>query len=171
MHLIIAEKHDAAKRIAQILAGTKPRSHRIGGVETFQFDDKVVLGLSGHIVGMDYSPGYNNWQKVDCRELIRAEIVARPINEKIVNALRSLGKEADRITVATDFDREGELIGVEALKIAKEANPRLKEDRVRYSAIVKDEILKAFKNAGKVDYDLAASGEARQIIDLVWGAA
>ena len=171
MHLIIAEKHDAAKRIAQILAGTKPRSHRIGGVETFQFDDKVVLGLSGHIVGMDYSPGYNNWQKVDCRELIRAEIVARPINEKIVNALRSLGKEADRITVATDYDREGELIGAEALKIAKEANPRLKEDRVRYSAIVKDEILKAFKNAGKVDYDLAASGEARQIIDLVWGAA
>ena len=129
------------------------------------------MGLSGHIVGVDYPPGYNNWQKVDCKELIRAEIVVRPINDKIVNALRSLGKEADRITVATDYDREGELIGVEALKIAKEANPRLREDRVRYSAIVKDEILKAFKNAGKVDYDLAASGEARQIIDLVWGAA
>ena len=171
MHLIIAEKHDAAKRIAQILSGNKPRPYRIGGVEAFKFDDKVVMGLSGHIVGVDYPPGYNNWQKVDCKELIRAEIVVRPINDKIVNALRSLGKEADRITVATDYDREGELIGVEALKIAKEANPRLREDRVRYSAIVKDEILKAFKNAGKVDYDLAASGEARQIIDLVWGAA
>ena len=171
MHLIIAEKHDAAKRIAQILSGDKPRSYRIGGVEAFKFDDMVVMGLSGHIVGVDYPPGYNNWQKVDCKELIRAEIVVRPLNDKIVNALRSLGKEADRITVATDYDREGELIGVEALKIAKEANPRLMEDRVRYSAIVKDEILKAFKNAGKVDYDLAASGEARQIIDLVWGAA
>ena len=157
MHLIIAEKHDAAKRIAQILAGTKPRSHRIGGVETFQFDDKVVLGLSGHIVGMDYPPGYNNWQKVDCRELIRAEIIARPINEKIVDALRSLGKEADRITVATDYDREGELIGVEALKIAKEANPRLKEDRVRYSAIVKMRSSRPSRMR-QVDYDLAASG-------------
>jgi len=171
MHLIIAEKHDAAKRIAQILSGNKPRSYRIGGVEAFKFNDKVVLGLSGHIVGVDYPPGFNNWQKVDCRELIRAEIIVRPINDKIINALRSLGKEADRITVATDYDREGELIGVEALKIVKEANPRIKEDRVRYSAIVKDEIIKAFKNAGKVDYDLAASGEARQIIDLVWGAA
>jgi len=171
MHLIIAEKHDAAKRIAQILAKTKPRSQRVAGVEAFHFDDKVVMGLSGHIVGVDYPADYNNWQKVDCKDLIRAEIVVRPLQEKIISALKTLGKEADLITIATDYDREGELIGVEALKIAKEANPRLLTDRVRYSAIVKDEILKAFQDAGKVDYDLAASGEARQIIDLVWGAA
>ncbi len=171
MHLIIAEKHDAAKRIAQILAGTKPRSQRVAGIEAFRFDDKVVLGLSGHIVGVDYPPGYNNWQKVECKDLIRAEVVVRPIQEKIISALQRLGKEAERITIATDYDREGELIGVEALKIAKEANPGLKADRVRYSAITKEEILKAFQRSGKVDFDLAASGEARQIIDLVWGAA
>ncbi|MCX6669632.1 MAG: DNA topoisomerase I [Methanothrix sp.] len=171
MHLIIAEKHDAAKRIAQILAGTKPRSQRVAGIEAFRFDDKVVIGLSGHIVGVDYPPGYNNWQKVECKDLIRAEIVVRPIQEKIIAALQSLGKEAERITIATDYDREGELIGVEALKIAKEANPGLMADRVRYSAITKEEIQKAFQSSGKVDFDLAASGEARQIIDLVWGAA
>lgn len=171
MHLIIAEKHDAAKRIAQILAGDKPHSQRVGGVDTYRFGDKVVLGLSGHIVGVDYPPGYNNWQKVDCKDLIRAEVVVRPIQEKIISALRSLGTEADRITIATDYDREGELIGVEALKIAREQNPGLKADRVRYSAITREEIQKAFKNPGKVDFDLARSGEARQIIDLVWGAA
>ena len=170
MHLIIAEKHDAAKRIAQILAGSKPKSTRVNGAETFSFDDRVVIGLSGHIVGMDYPPGYNNWQKVDCKDLIHAEIVTTPIQEKIVSALKKLGKEADRITIATDYDREGELIGVEALKIATEKNPKIKIDRVRYSAIVKEEIQGAFKNPGRVDYDLAASGEARQIIDLVWGA-
>ena len=171
MHLIIAEKHDAAKRIAQILAGGKPRSLRVAGVEAFQFDDRVVLGLSGHIVGIDYPQGYNNWQKVDCKDLIRAEIVVRPIQEKIISALHKLGKEADRVTIATDYDREGELIGVEALKIVEEAKPKIKADRVRYSAIVKDEIIKAFQDSGNVDYELAASGEARQIIDLVWGAA
>ena len=115
-------------------------------------------------------PGYNNWQKVDCKELIHAEIVTTPIQEKIISALKKLGKEADHITIATDYDREGELIGVEALKIAAEKNPKIKIDRVRYSAITKEEIQSAFKNLGKVDYDLAASGEARQIIDLVWGA-
>ncbi len=82
MHLIIAEKHDAAKRIAQILAGSKPHSNRVGGVETFRFGDNVVMGLSGHIVGVDYPPDYNNWQKTDCKELIRADIIVRPIQER-----------------------------------------------------------------------------------------
>jgi len=170
MHLIIAEKHDAAKRISQILAGTKPKSQKVSGVEAFSFDDKVVVGLSGHIVGVDYPTGYNSWQKVDIRDLIRADIVTRPTQEKIISAIKKLGSEADRVTIATDYDREGELIGVEALAIAKEVNPGLKADRVRYSAITKDEILKAFKKPGAVDYDLAASAEARQIIDLIWGA-
>jgi DNA topoisomerase I len=66
MHLIIAEKHDAAKRIAQILAGSKPGSKRVAGVDTYSFDDKVVMGLSGHIVGVDYPSEYNNLQNVDC---------------------------------------------------------------------------------------------------------
>lgn len=171
MHLIIAEKHDAARRIAQILSDTKPRSQRVEGVEVFSIDDKVILGLSGHIVEVDYPPEYNSWQKVDCKDLIRAEIVVRPTQKRIISALRRLGERADRITIATDYDREGELIGVEALKIAREANPGLAADRVRYSAITKEEITKAFENPGEVDFDLAASGEARQIIDLIWGAA
>jgi len=171
MHLIIAEKHNVAKRIAQILAGSKPKVKRVHGIEAFYFDDKVVMGLSGHIVGVDYPPGYNNWQKVDYRDLIHASVVTKPTQGKIVSALRDLGEDADRITIATDYDREGELIGVEALRIAEDANPKIKADRVRFSAITKEEILEAFESPGVVDFDLASSGEARQVVDLIWGAA
>jgi DNA topoisomerase-1 len=170
MHLIIAEKHDAAKRIAAILAGSKPKSARVSGTETFSFDDRVVMGLSGHIVGVDFPSDYNSWQKVDCKDLIHAEIITTSIQPKIISALKKLGGEADRITIATDYDREGELIGAEALEIATQKNPEIKVDRVRYSAITKEEIQSAFRKPGSMDYDLAASGEARQIIDLVWGA-
>jgi len=171
MHLIIAEKHNVAKRIAQILASSKPNVKRVRGIDTFHFDDKVVMGLSGHIVGVDYPPGYNNWQKVDYRDLIHAQVVTKPTQAKIVSALHDLGKEADQITIATDYDREGELIGVEALRIAEEANPKIKADRVKFSAITKREILDSFASPGEVDYDLASSGEARQVVDLIWGAA
>ena len=150
MHLIIAEKHEAAKRIAAILAGSKPKSTRESGTETFSFDDKVVMGLSGHIVGVDYPPDYNNWQKVDCRDLIRAEIVTTPIQPKIISALKKLGGAADRITIATDYDREGELIGAEAIKMVALKNPKVKVDRVRYSAITKEEIQSAFKKPGSI---------------------
>ena len=118
MHLIIAEKHNVAKRIAHILAGSKPTVKRVRGIDTFRFDDKVVLGLSGHIVGVDYPSGYNNWQKVDYRDLIHAQVVSKPTQQKIVSALHDLGKEADKITVATDYDREGELIGAERIMVA-----------------------------------------------------
>jgi DNA topoisomerase-1 len=171
MHLIIAEKHDAAKRISQILADENLKVSKVSGVDTFRFKDKVVMGLSGHIVGVDYPDGYNNWQKVDFRDLIRAEVITRPTQEKMISALRRLGSEADRITIATDYDREGELIGVEALKIARQENRSLPADRVRFSAITKSEIKTAFDRPEEVDFDLAASGEARQVVDLVWGAA
>jgi DNA topoisomerase-1 len=171
MHLIIAEKHNVAKRISQMLAGSEPLLKRVSGVDTFQFDEKVIVGLSGHIVGVDFPQELNSWQKVDYRDLISADIITKPTHEKLISALRTLGRKADRITIATDYDREGELIGVEALRIVRDENPDISYDRVRYSAITKGEIEKAFQSPKEVDFDLAASGETRQIVDLIWGAA
>lgn len=88
-----------------------------------------------------------------------------------MTALKSLGKEADRVTIATDYDREGELIGVEALNILKQVNPHVPFDRVRYSAITPKAIEAAFANPTNVDFNLADAGHSRQVIDLVWGAA
>ncbi len=41
--------------------------------------------------------------------------------------MRKLAKEADEVVIATDFDREGELIGLEALQQALDANPKIIE--------------------------------------------
>jgi len=59
-----------------------------------------------------------------CQALIDADIVTTPINRKIVTALRSLGKGPAESQFATDYDREGELIGVEALNIIRKVNLR-----------------------------------------------
>ncbi|HWR26045.1 MAG TPA: DNA topoisomerase I, partial [Methanosarcina sp.] len=126
---------------------------------------------SGHIVGIDFPAEFNNWQKVDAKALIDADIITTPINRKIVTALKSLGKEASKVTIATDYDREGELIGVEALNIIKQVNPDLPFDRVRYSAITPKAIETAFSNPTHIDFNLADAGHSRQVIDLVWGAA
>jgi DNA topoisomerase-1 len=170
MHLIITEKHDTAKRIAAILSEKKPEKERVNGVDTYKFDGKTVVGLSGHIVEVDFPKDYNNWQKTDLKDLIQAEIQTKPTHANIVAALRKLGKEAEHLTIATDYDREGELIGVEALNVIKKINPDVTADRVHYSTITPAEIKKAFSNPAKIDFNLAAAGESRQVIDLVWGA-
>lgn len=179
MHLIVTEKNIAARRIAAILAPKNPKKDRVSGVDVYRYEivsdgekqETVVVGLSGHIVGIDFPKEYNNWQKVEAKALIDAEIVTTPINRKIVTALRSLGKEASRVTIATDYDREGELIGVEALNIIKKVNHDAPFDRVRYSAITPKAIEAAFSNPTDVDFNLADAGHSRQVIDLVWGAA
>jgi DNA topoisomerase-1 len=179
MHLIVTEKNIAARRIAAILAPKNPKKDRVSGVDVYRYEirsgeneqETVVVGLSGHIVGIDFPKEYNNWQKVDAKALIDADIITTPINQKIVTALRSLGKEASRVTIATDYDREGELIGVEALNIIKKVNPNVPFDRVRYSAIIPKAIVASFSNPTDVDFNLADAGHSRQVIDLVWGAA
>lgn len=174
-HLIIAEKHIAAKRIANILSGGKHKQSRINGVDIFQFENQdgkqIFIGLSGHIVKLDFPISYNNWQKTEAKDLIDADVVTISTEARIVRALQKLGKEATSVTIATDYDREGELIGVEALQIIQEVNPNIPYDRVHYSAITPKEIIHAFDNRAHIDFNLADAGHSRQVIDLVWGAS
>lgn len=175
MYLIITEKHIAAKRIAAILAPGKPKQVRVSGVDTYEFgtdaEKMVFMGLSGHIIGVDFPKEYNSWQKVDARLLISAEIISTPTHVKIISALKKLGKNATKITIATDYDREGELIGAEALEIIQKINPDVPFDRVHYSAITPKAINEAFENPVSVDFNLVDAGHSRQVIDLIWGAA
>ena len=84
--------------------------------------------------------------------------------------LKNLAKKSDEIIIATDFDREGELIGADALSCIKEVNDTAPIARARYSAITKEEITHAFTNLVELDTNLAQAGESRQDIDLIWGA-
>jgi DNA topoisomerase-1 len=170
MHLIVTEKNITARKIAQILFGSASEK-KVDGVSVYEGDDTAVVGLSGHIVNIDFPAKYNNWQGVSPKDLIWAETETRYTQKKIASALKKLAKEASRVTIATDFDREGELIGVEAYGIIREANPKATFDRARYSAITKQEIEHAFASPVPLDFGLAAAGEARQKIDLVWGAS
>ncbi|MDY6958775.1 MAG: toprim domain-containing protein, partial [Halobacteriota archaeon] len=170
MEYIITEKHNTAKRIASILSGGDLKNRKIGGIDAYEFDGRVVIGLSGHIVGADFPEKYRNWSDVDPGELIDSEIITVPTQKKFITALKKIAKEADHVTIATDYDREGEFIGVEALRIIIEVNPKIDVDRVKYSAITPSEIISAFDEPTDVDYNLAAASETRQIVDLIWGS-
>jgi DNA topoisomerase-1 len=176
MRLIISEKANAAKKISQFLAEgpVKDGKHRSVPHHTFQWkgEECVSVGLKGHVLNPEYPEEYSNWQKVEPSSLIDAEI-RKSVSEKgVAEAVRALSKKADAVIIATDFDREGELIGVEALSLAFEANPKLMDNvqRSRFSALTTGEVTRAFDELVEVSRELAAAGEARQDIDLIWGA-
>ncbi|HJJ42502.1 MAG TPA: DNA topoisomerase I [Methanocorpusculum sp.] len=174
MHLIIAEKNLVAERIAHFLSGKeKVKAKKDGNVTEYSFDDTVVMGLRGHVVEVDFVDGYTNWRSKEHppRSLINAEIIKNPTEKKIVSLMQKLAKKASRVTIATDYDTEGELIGKEALELIRKVNKNVLIDRAKFSAVTKEEIVNAIENAGPLDVNLALAGESRQIIDLVWGAS
>jgi DNA topoisomerase-1 len=174
VHLIVAEKNISARRIAEILSdGKKVTETKDAGVSTYTFGDTATVGLRGHVVEIDFEPGYSNWrsEQYTPRSLIDAKTIKVPTEKRIVALLQKLSKKADRVTIATDFDTEGELIGKEAYELVRAANKNVKIDRARFSAITSQELHHAFANTTELDFALAAAGEARQSIDLMWGAS
>jgi DNA topoisomerase I len=204
MRLIITEKNNSAKKIAEILSGGAAKADATYKVPFYTWSDgdgeQMSVGLKGHVMGVAFPEGYSNWQETDLHDLIDAELVPEPTDKNVVKAIRKLAKQAESIVIATDYDREGELIGLEALAQVLEANPALGAapaagsenkvpasartdgeaagllarrppiERARYSALTKDEIERAFSNLDQLSYDLAYAGAARQDIDLIWGA-
>src|SRR5688572_19613154 len=183
MRLIITEKNNSAKKIADILSGGSATEDATFKVPFYTWSDADgdhrAVGLKGHVMGVAFPEEYSNWQKTDLHDLIDAPLVPEPTDKNVVKAVRKLAKEADSVVFATDFDREGELIGLEALREAVDVNAdvagaeldaRPPVKRARYSALTKDEIERAFSELDQLDYDLAYAGAARQDIDLIWGA-
>ncbi|WP_144744235.1 DNA topoisomerase I [Enorma burkinafasonensis] len=110
------------------------------------------------------------WKVDSLPYLTWAPIVKKPAEKEIIRVLKNLAKKADHVIIATDFDREGELIGSDALSCVREVAPDVPTSRARYSALIKGEVTAAFENLVELDQDLADAGESRQYIDLIWGA-
>ena len=177
-NIIIAEKADAARRISYYLSDGKSKAKKGKGLNYIEFekdDEKsIVIPLSGHIVELDFPEDLKKWNQVDLETLIDAKQIRNVKNRSAYSTLQEFGKQADRIIIATDYDREGELIGVEALDIIFGGVSRNRDSgsilRAKFSALTGEEINSAFKSPIKVDYYLADAAGAREEIDLLWGA-
>jgi DNA topoisomerase-1 len=185
MRLIVTEKNNSAQKIADILSNGEAKEEKSFKVPFYTWTDsegneQTTIGLKGHVLNPAFPETYKSWQETDPRDLIDAPLIKEPTDKNVVKAIKKVAGGADDLIIATDFDREGELIGLEALTEILEANPQLGASvdeaakvgikRARYSALTKEEIEDAFSNLSELSMPLANAGAARQDIDLVWGA-
>jgi DNA topoisomerase-1 len=174
MRLIICEKDNAAKRISSILSGNSFKTENKRRVSVYNFvwehEDTYCMGLRGHILNMDFPKAYNSWTNIHPRELINVEPERKVSASSIAKVLKEYAKKSQKIYVATDFDREGELIGNEAIEFAlgKEAVDTV--FRAHFSSLTESEVKESFRNLTRIDKAIASAAETRQILDLIWGA-
>ncbi len=174
MNVIISEKAIAGQRLATILSNNKFSKKNIVGVVCFEFrkdeKDYLVVPLRGHINSVDFEKPSRYWSISGLEWLLDQNLEYKEAETKIISVLKNKLKNIDTIIIATDADREGEAIGVEAHDYLIVKNKTAKVKRAYFSALTKEEIENAFKNFKKLDFNYAHSVFARQEIDLLWGA-
>lgn len=124
--------------------------------------DYEVLATMGHIRDLPSSR-----MGVDLERNFEPEYVAVKGKEKALAALKKAVKGADKVFLASDFDREGEAIAwhvKEELKI-----PDAKAWRVTFNEVTKEAIRRAIDNPGKINSDLVDAQQARRILDRLVG--
>ncbi|MBW2966165.1 DNA topoisomerase I [Candidatus Woesearchaeota archaeon] len=172
--LIICEKPAAAKKIAEALADNKPKKETyMKKIPYYRLTHKgkeiVVTCAVGHLYGLAEKekkgwvyPVYN----IEWKPIADVQKSAK-FSKQYLNAIKKLAKEASEFTVATDYDVEGEVIGLNIIRYIcnkKDAN------RMKFSTLTKDDLIEAYENKiPHLDWGQAKAGEARHILDWFYG--
>jgi DNA topoisomerase I len=92
-------------------------------------------------------------------------------SEKHIRAIASALKNADRLCLATDPDREGEAISWHVLQLLKErdALDKVEVKRVVFNEITKDAVLDAMAHPRDVNRELVEAYLARRALDYLVG--
>lgn len=171
--LIITEKPNAAKKIAVALADGKPIQEKKGKVSFYKIthDNKdIIVGCAvGHLYGVKekdkgiWTYPIFNTEWAPTFELNKQAAFTKPY----LNMIKKLAKEANKFTVATDYDIEGEVIGYNVLRFAckqKDAS------RMKFSTLTPKDLQKAYDNkSSTLNWGQLNAGITRHEMDWLYG--
>lgn len=149
MNLVIVESPAKAKTINKYLG-----------------PDHEVLASFGHVRDLPPKDGSVD-PEADFKMIWEVDAKAQKRLNDIARAL----KDADKLILATDPDREGEAISWHVLEVMKEKGV-LKDqqvERVVFNAITKQAVSEAMKNPRKIDRALVDAYLARRALDYLVG--
>jgi DNA topoisomerase-1 len=126
----------------------------------------VVMSSYGHIMDL-----YPNKLSVDVDNDFEPEYTIIKGKQKfqdktkVVKDLQAAAKKATKVVIASDEDREGEMIGWCYMTALGLQNP----ERITFHSITRDAIHKAINNPGRLDMRMVESQKARRILDRLVG--
>jgi DNA topoisomerase-1 len=172
--LIVAEKPDAANRIAQAL-DVSGKAIRLteNGVSYYvaeRGERILVVPALGHLYTVaSATKAHNQYPVFDFKWVPRheAERGARRISNWL-QVIAKLSKDAETLIDACDYDIEGSIIGYCILKYAcgKEATAK----RMKYSTMTREELEKSYTTLlPHLDFNLIEAGLARHEVDWLYG--
>ena len=170
--LIITEKPNAAKKIADALADGKPVKKLVNKVPYYELTHNgkdIIVGCAvGHLYGLKQKEKKVKLPIFDIEWIPTSEISkGSAFTKKYLNVLKKIAKTADSFMVATDYDIEGEVIGLNVVRFTcKQKDAK----RMKFSTLTKDELVESYEHAqAHLDWGQANAGEARHFLDWYYG--
>ncbi len=143
--LIIVESPAKANTIKKFLGGSTKVVASMGHIRDLP---KSKMGIN---IEHDFEPEYIN---------IRGK-------GDLIKSLKKDAKQAKKIYLATDPDREGEAIAWHLATILKEEKEKI--TRVTFNEITKGAVQKAIKEPRNIDLNLVDAQQARRVLDRIVG--
>jgi DNA topoisomerase-1 len=174
---VIAEKPDAAKRIAQALDQTgNPKRLSLRGVPYFEAcrDSRRVRVVSalGHLYTVAGTKKRVAHQEAvfDYEWVPRYKAEPKASGTRIwLQALTELAVDAEEFVDACDFDIEGSIIGYCILKYAC-GDKEFEAKRMKYSTLTGEELQNSFANLlPQLEFGLIEAGLTRHEVDWLYG--
>jgi len=174
--LIVAEKPEAARRIAEALDQKgKAQKLEMNGVPYFKAENEhetvVVVPALGHLYTVVQERGRRDYYPVFNYRWV-PKYVENGKDKQLrtfIETIASLSEEAERWINACDYDIEGSTIGYTILKYAcgeKEKNAA----RMKFSTLMDKEIQDAYQSLSpSLDFNLVEAGLTRHEVDWLWG--
>jgi len=165
--LIITEKPQAASKISSSLGKATKKS--LANVPYYEIDrdgEKIVVACAvGHLFTLKQNS--SGTPTFDISWVPNYIARKKDFTKRYYNLILKLAKGAKSITVATDYDVEGEVIGLNIVRYLcgqKDAN------RMKFSTLTPPEINKAYEEKFKtLDWGQAIAGETRHYLDWFYG--
>ena len=143
--LVIVESPAKANTIKKFLGGNTKVVASMGHIRDLP---KSKMGID---IEHDFEPQYIN---------IRGK-------GDLIKSLKKDAKQAKKVYLATDPDREGEAIAWHLAKILEENKEKI--TRVTFNEITKSAVQKAIKSSRDIDVNLVDAQQARRVLDRIVG--
>lgn len=133
---------------------------KISKIQKILGPDYLVMASVGHI--MDLKP---KEMSIDFEDSFKPIYIAYENKETVIGNLKKAFKTASDVLLATDEDREGEMIAWSLAYVLGLKKPK----RITFNSITEKEIKNAVKNPREIDDKLVDAQKARRVLDRIVG--
>lgn len=167
--LIITEKPQAAMKIATALGNaTQKIFNKIAYYELIREGKKIVVACAvGHLFTLKQNSPGSSVPVFEISWIPNYLAKKGDFTKRYYDTILNLVKGASSITVATDFDIEGELIG---LNVVRYICNQKDASRMKFSTLTTEELNKSYEEKKEtLDWGQAIAGETRHFLDWFYG--